>query len=59
MVALNTELKTNNNLERQIEDMDLNAKLKEDIMALNVELGTNNDSERQTKDMALNAKLIM
>ena len=46
-MALNVELKTNNDSERQIEG---------DMMALNVEIETNNDSECQTEYDTLNAK---
>ena len=56
-MALNAELKINNDSECQIEDAALNAKQKKDMMPLNAELEINNDSESQTKDTTLNAIL--
>ena len=46
MVALNVELETNNDFERQTKDVALNAKLKKRMVALNTGLETTNGSER-------------
>ena len=66
MMALNVELKTNNDSERQTKNMALNAKLHiqlwmstcKEMVALNAKLWIDGGSERQTeKTVALNAKL--
>ena len=49
-MALDVEPETNDDSERQIENIALNAKWKIDMMAPNVELRTNDGSERQIEE---------
>ena len=59
MMALNVELRINDDSECQTEDVTLNVKRKRDMMTPNVELRTNDCSERQIGDATLNSKLEM
>ena len=56
-MAMNVELETNNDFERQNEDATLNAKLKRRYDGYDAELETNDDSKRQNEYATLNIKL--
>ena len=59
MMALNVELRINDDSECQTEDVTLNVKRKRDMMTPNVELMTNDGCKHQTEDVALNAQMKM